>query len=409
MAKRNDRKYFALTPRMACDDLRHEPLALALLVHYEQVCGQNGGVCRWSLRDTARHTGISKSKVGELRDLLERLGYIRVLRDESNPRAPAQVTLVDRWEENTRRYQGQVAGEIVVREARNGHGRGKGDGVRVADTAPKSVHVADDGVHMADTTVHQADTCPPHGQMCPPGGHPPIYKELKKQEQEQTQEPAAVVVPGKPARARAKAAPKAAAAAAADGEKSNGVGKDSQEGPGERSGKAQPAQKGEGTPKNAGGAERRASAPKGGDPVPVGDVLGQLAREAAGLDGVDAGAALRAYAENIAPLTPFLAQTVADAVADYGEDEVLEAIQEAVLYNRKNWPYIRAILRRKAGQPKASEVGLRAAKLRWLREQGVEIAETADERELEAALMEAAEWDPRRVPDFAQMQRAASR
>ena len=383
MSKRAERKYFALTPRMACEDLRSEPLALALLVHYEQVCGQNGGVCRWSLRETEEHTGISKSKVGELRDLLEELGYIQVLRDETNPRAPALVMLVDRWAENSERYQGQAVGGVVVREARNGRA-GKGDGVRTTDTLPKSGQIVGGSVRVADSGVHQADTCPPHGQKCPPGGHAPIYKELKKQEQEQTQEPAAVVVPGESAHARAKAA--LVAAAAANGEKSSEVGKISQKGGkserAERSGRGRPAQTGTGS----------------GGPQRLGDVLDALAREAAGMDGVDASRALAAYAENIAPLTPIMAQKVRDAVSEYGQDEVLVAIEEAVTHNVRKWRYVEAILRRKAGQPKASEVSLRAKAIAWAREQGEDVPDGADGRELWTALVAAVGFDPRLVP-----------
>jgi len=243
--------------------------------------------------------------------------------------------------------------------------------------------------------------CPPQGQGCPSQGHAPYIEKQKKQGQRTEEKPAAAVIPGKSARAHAKAAPKAAAAAA-ESKKSSKVGKISQKDAGGHSGKAQPARTGEGAPKSAGGGERQASAPP--------DVLDALAAEAAGLDGVDASRALAAYAENIGELTPIVAQKVLDAVREYGEEDVLEAISEAVLHNVRRWAYIEAILRRKAGKAKPQDAQLRARAIAWARGQGEDVPDGTDGRALWAALLAAASYDPRGVPDeFRALNAAAGR
>ncbi len=52
------------------------------------------------------------------------------------------------------------------------------------------------------------------------------------------------------------------------------------------------------------------------------------------------------YEENIGPLTPLLADALKDAEQTYNPEWVAEALQLAVLKNKRNWKYIEAILRR---------------------------------------------------------------
>lgn len=51
------------------------------------------------------------------------------------------------------------------------------------------------------------------------------------------------------------------------------------------------------------------------------------------------------YEQNIGPLTPFLAQALEDAEADYSSAWVEEAIKIAIKKNVRNWNYVEAILR----------------------------------------------------------------
>ncbi len=390
-------KYFTIVPNMDIDDL--PPLELALLVHYRRICGPHGGTVTESLRETAEKTQMSKSQVARVRDALAERGRIAVIQDPDNPRAPVTVRVLDRWGENMARYSAASPPPSAPAAQQPPANEAKSSSVPEVDTG-KNVSPSGTGLSLVGTG------CPTQGQGCPSQGHAPLYKELKKTDQKNDQEPAAVVTGDSTVAIGAGGgnAPKAAAAAAED-KKSHKVGKDSQKGTGGHSGKAQPARTGTKAPKNAGGNERRNSAPKH-----IGDVLGQLAQEAAGLDGVDASRALAAYAENIGELTPIVAQKVRDAVGEHGEGEVLEAISEAVLHNVRKWRYVEAILRRKAGQPKASAMGLRAKAIAWAREQGEEVADSVGGRELWAALLAAAEYDPRFMPqEFWALKAAAGR
>lgn len=58
----------------------------------------------------------------------------------------------------------------------------------------------------------------------------------------------------------------------------------------------------------------------------------------------DAPSVYRAYEQNIGPLTPFVADQIRIALADYPADWIEDAIEEAVAYNRRNWRYIQRIL-----------------------------------------------------------------
>jgi DNA replication protein len=52
------------------------------------------------------------------------------------------------------------------------------------------------------------------------------------------------------------------------------------------------------------------------------------------------------YEENIGPLTPLIAEAIKDAEQTYNPEWVAEALEIAVLKNKRNWKYIEAILRR---------------------------------------------------------------
>ena len=52
------------------------------------------------------------------------------------------------------------------------------------------------------------------------------------------------------------------------------------------------------------------------------------------------------YEENIGPLTPLLADALKDAEQTYPPNWVAEALEIAVLKNKRNWKYVEAILKR---------------------------------------------------------------
>jgi DNA replication protein len=52
------------------------------------------------------------------------------------------------------------------------------------------------------------------------------------------------------------------------------------------------------------------------------------------------------YEQNIGSLVPLLAEELKDAEKHYPEDWIVDAFREAVQQNKRNWSYIRAILRR---------------------------------------------------------------
>ncbi len=52
------------------------------------------------------------------------------------------------------------------------------------------------------------------------------------------------------------------------------------------------------------------------------------------------------YEQNIGLLTPMVAEDLKDAADHYPEDWIVDAFREAVQQNKRNWRYIRAILRR---------------------------------------------------------------
>ncbi len=54
----------------------------------------------------------------------------------------------------------------------------------------------------------------------------------------------------------------------------------------------------------------------------------------------------RLYEENIGPLTPMIAEALAEAESDYPTDWIEEAFQISVERNARNWRYVEAILKR---------------------------------------------------------------
>jgi DnaD/phage-associated family protein len=67
------------------------------------------------------------------------------------------------------------------------------------------------------------------------------------------------------------------------------------------------------------------------------------------------------YERYIGPLTPLVAEQLRDAERSYPRTWIEEAIDAAVRYNRRNWRYVNAILRRweEAGGQDSAAVGRR--------------------------------------------------
>ena len=73
------------------------------------------------------------------------------------------------------------------------------------------------------------------------------------------------------------------------------------------------------------------------------------------------------YEENVGVITPFIADELQDAEANYPAAWIHDAIQEAVLGNKRNWRYIAAILKRWAQEGRDSGAD-------WRRSKGVSLA-----------------------------------
>jgi DNA replication protein len=67
-----------------------------------------------------------------------------------------------------------------------------------------------------------------------------------------------------------------------------------------------------------------------------------------------AGDIFSLYEQNIGLLTPLIADALRDAENEYPENWIKEAIQEAVINNKRNWRYIARILERWAAEGKGS-------------------------------------------------------
>jgi DNA replication protein len=66
--------------------------------------------------------------------------------------------------------------------------------------------------------------------------------------------------------------------------------------------------------------------------------------------------AITFYEQNIAPITPLVAENIHTALEEHPEDEVLLAMRTAVEANVRNWNYIAAILRRWAIEGRPEEL-----------------------------------------------------
>ena len=55
------------------------------------------------------------------------------------------------------------------------------------------------------------------------------------------------------------------------------------------------------------------------------------------------------YEENIGPLTALIAEELREAEETYPADWIEEAFREAVRMNKRNWKYVHAILKNRAG------------------------------------------------------------
>lgn len=95
---------------MAIDDLG--VYELRLYVHYLRVCWEKSGVCWQSTKTIAEATKMSVGKVSETRSALEKEGYIWIYRptqEEESEGKTTVVKIIDRWEENIKRYSKPVS------------------------------------------------------------------------------------------------------------------------------------------------------------------------------------------------------------------------------------------------------------------------------------------------------------
>lgn len=72
------------------------------------------------------------------------------------------------------------------------------------------------------------------------------------------------------------------------------------------------------------------------------------------------------YEQNIGPLTPLIAEQIAEALERYPEEWVESAIVEAVHYGRRNWRYIQRILEIWATKGRGHETNSRDQRARQL-------------------------------------------
>lgn len=101
-----ERDKFAMIPKMANDDL--DIFEYRLFGHYSQVCGQKGGRCFQSAETIRQKTGMSYGVIKKARNGLQSKGFITVEIPDGKSRNQGMnisVSLVDRWAENTARYQ----------------------------------------------------------------------------------------------------------------------------------------------------------------------------------------------------------------------------------------------------------------------------------------------------------------
>ena len=72
------------------------------------------------------------------------------------------------------------------------------------------------------------------------------------------------------------------------------------------------------------------------------------------------------YEQNIRPLTPLIAEELAEAEKRYSPEWVRDAFQEAVSLNKTNWRYIESILRRWETEGRRNEESGRDPQIEWL-------------------------------------------
>lgn len=107
------RKYRIELPNMADDDL--DPFQFRLYAHYKRVCGGNGGICFESVRKTAERCQMSIDKVIATRQWLSDNNWIAL---SGGKQGTYKITILDRWEENLRRFfatKDQNLGVVVDR------------------------------------------------------------------------------------------------------------------------------------------------------------------------------------------------------------------------------------------------------------------------------------------------------
>lgn len=56
--------------------------------------------------------------------------------------------------------------------------------------------------------------------------------------------------------------------------------------------------------------------------------------------------AFRAYAQNIGGLTPMMYSRISAALQDFTDEQITNAIEVAVVHEKRSWAYVAAILRR---------------------------------------------------------------
>lgn len=97
-------KYFTTMLNMADDDL--DPFQYRLLAHYIRKSG-HGGVIDESVRETAKATQMSTTKVQKARDELGAMGYLKInkpSKEQARKGETVHIVVVDRWSENVNRY-----------------------------------------------------------------------------------------------------------------------------------------------------------------------------------------------------------------------------------------------------------------------------------------------------------------
>lgn len=103
-------KYFHIILNMADDDL--DPFEYRLLGHYRRVCGDDG-YCNEAIETTAKRCRMSLAKARTTRKALRKQGYIRF--DDKTAGVTLNVTLVNRMEENVKRYTESVKSDTPIR------------------------------------------------------------------------------------------------------------------------------------------------------------------------------------------------------------------------------------------------------------------------------------------------------